>query len=131
MRLLSELPWGQFQEMDEDDLAKVLKGRMTIYDPVPVPVDESLRQCIAEQSGTTGANIDYDYGWTSGLTDCLTALSTDVQIALFGERAIQQIDYDEKVKKYLAERMAGQNWGPEEIFQVIMGHLYEIDLCFN
>lgn len=87
--MLSELPWDEFEKMDYDDLAKVLKGRMTIYDPVPVPVDESLRKCIVEQSGTNGAVIiDFDEDWTNGLTDCLTSQSIDVQIALFGERAI-------------------------------------------
>jgi len=85
------VPWDQFQGMDFDDLAKVLKGRMTVYDPVPpapVDADLSLSKCIDEQSGTTVTNPDFDLDWINGLTDCLTTLSTDVQIALFGDRAI-------------------------------------------
>jgi len=50
--MLSEVEWDQYQDMDYDDLAKVLKGHLTIYDPVPdpdpvpVPVDDSLKKCI-------------------------------------------------------------------------------------
>jgi len=124
--MLSEVEWDQYQDMDYDDLAKVLKGHLTIYDfvPDPVPVDESLKKCIDEQSGTTGVDPDFDLDWTNGLTDCLTSLSFDVQIALFGERAIMQSDYNEKVKKYLADRIIGKGWDDvDEIFFVVKGHL--------
>jgi len=78
--LLSKLSWDELQYMEENDLADLLKEKMTIDAPVPISGDEALRKCIAEQSSTTNAVQFFDREWTNSLTDCLTDMSIDAQI---------------------------------------------------